>query len=259
MPFVHGQQRLGISDYNINSLVNVGDTQTIAVCKIMSYYDEAVTLTSVWTQLEGSKQLPVTILNPIQSLSPNSAVEIFIVANVPNNDYSGNYEGKVQIDASPLNVSSGSPIAWGGTTKVRLTVKYMKPAEFILYNFAVANSSIYEGENLIASVTVANLGEMSGSYTVLFMLDGIAVSTNAVSLSGNQTRTIDYVRQMNETGTHFISVGDMTKEIYVNPRENPSSMPFNVNILLLSLTVGSVTMGTASVYLFMRSKRKEQT
>jgi hypothetical protein len=96
------------------------------------------------------------------------------------------------------------------------------PAEFELSNLVVSPASIETGDTVTVSVTVANVGEESGSYTAELLVDDSKVDEETVTLVGGASETVDFTGVSGDEGTHTVSVGDLSGSFTVSaPPEEP--------------------------------------
>jgi len=97
------------------------------------------------------------------------------------------------------------------------------PAEFVLSDLVVSPASIQTGETVTVSVTVANVGEESGSYTAELLVDDSKVDEETVALVGGASETVEFTGVSGDEGTHTVSVGDLSGSFTVEapPEEEP--------------------------------------
>ncbi len=96
------------------------------------------------------------------------------------------------------------------------------PAEFVLSNLVVSPASIETGGAVTVSVTVANVGEESGSYTAELLVDESKVDEETVTLVGGASETVEFTGVSGDEGTHTVSVGDLSGSFTVEaPLEEP--------------------------------------
>jgi hypothetical protein len=229
--------KLGISHYNTCALVGVGDVKEVAVAQVSNLGNETLIIECVWKQEDGALPLPVTVKTPNQNLTSGASVEIFLIVATPNAEYIGNYSGTVEINGKLANPVSGSPIVPGGTVKVNFIVKYLTSATFVVYALTLTETEILEGEELHASVRVKNVGEIIGNYIFQVMVDGVPVENVSLTLDWNQTRRLDFALKMNQTGSHVLSIGNLSSVFNVKAKPEPEGVP--PYLLVLCLVVGA--------------------
>ena len=86
---------------------------------------------------------------------------------------------------------------------------------------------IVEGEYVIFSVLVKNIGETEGTYTVEFKVDGETTDTyNWTLAAGRGHRALVYYEALN-AGTYQVSVGDLTETFTVRAPLEPAEFDFS--------------------------------
>ncbi len=86
---------------------------------------------------------------------------------------------------------------------------------------------IVEGEYVIFSVLVKNIGETEGTYTVEFKVDGETTGTDNLTLAaGRGHRALVYYEALN-AGTYQVSVGDLTETFTVRAPLEPAEFDFS--------------------------------
>ncbi len=91
----------------------------------------------------------------------------------------------------------------------------LSPAEFVVSNLFASPDEVEEGEDITISITVTNIGETEGTYTVEFNIDGVTIETETVTLAGGETTTI-YYEETWTAGTYQINVEDLTETFTVS-------------------------------------------
>lgn len=120
---------LGVSKYNEQVLVYVGETKSFPVGRVYNTGDEPFILTCIWKQKDGNYAnctLPLTV-NPSFTLSPGESEQVFLNVTVPRDppskDYRGLYRGEVEVTAKGLVPVSGNPILPGGSLEVTIRIQ----------------------------------------------------------------------------------------------------------------------------------------
>jgi hypothetical protein len=233
---------LGISHYDPHALVGIGDIKEIPICKVSNEGNETLIISGVWRQTSGNLSLPVSMKYENITLTGGQSAELAIIAAGPSEAYEGTYTGSVEIEAHYLHPPSGNPVVPGGTVNVWLTVKHLKPAQFTLYGLTLNNSTVKVGEEITGSVTLKNDGEMTGTFNMVFCLDGVQLDSSTVTLGAGQQRTVDFAYKMNTVaGSHILSCGNLTQGFNVMAEaSNAFEIP---EWLLVVLCVGLVSGG----------------
>jgi len=112
-----------------------------------------------------------------------------------------------------------------------------KPAEFVLSELEALGRQamihddegrpIVEGEYVIFTVLVINIGETEGNHTVEFKVDGETIDTyNWTLLAGRGHRALVYYEALN-AGTYQVSVGNLTDTFTVRAPLEPAEFVFS--------------------------------
>ena len=124
----------------------------------------------------------------------------------------------------------------------------LKPAEFIISGLTVSPSKVSEGEEVTVSVTITNIGEMTGTHTLEIMIDeekpeGPPIET---VLEGGASTTIT-IKVIEAPGDHTVKVEGLTKGFTVTGLA--LSPVYVAGALILIIVAG------ASVYMLYRGRR----
>ena len=99
-----------------------------------------------------------------------------------------------------------------------------KPAEFEVTGLTVNPRSVLAGETVDISVTVTNVGEESGSYSVNLTINDVTRETIDVELSGGGTRVVEFEVTETSAGTYNVEIdgqsGSYTIEATVEASED---------------------------------------
>jgi len=118
------------------------------------------------------------------------------------------------------------------------------PAEFVLSNLVVSHTTVETEETVTVSVTVANVGEESGSYTAELLVDGSKVGEETATLEGGASETVEFTGVSGDEGTHTVSIGDLSGSFTVTaPPDEPGGIPgFPAASLVLGLSVTALAL-----------------
>jgi hypothetical protein len=112
-----------------------------------------------------------------------------------------------------------------------------EPAAFILSNLVVSPSTVEPGETVTVSVTVMNVGEVEGSYTVELLIDGFKVDEYTVTLDGGFSETVEFTVTEDTDGTYTVSIGELSDSFTVEtPPPPPTPAEFELSNLVISPT-----------------------
>jgi len=112
-----------------------------------------------------------------------------------------------------------------------------EPAAFILSNLVVSPSTVEPDETVTVSVTVMNVGEEAGSYTVELLIDGSKVDEYTVTLDGGFSETVEFTVTEDTEGTYTASIGELSDSFTVEtPTPPPTPAEFELSNLVVSPT-----------------------
>jgi hypothetical protein len=114
-----------------------------------------------------------------------------------------------------------------GEASTSLTVP--APAAFMVRDLTVTPSEVDRGAQVTVSVTITNIGGLSGTYAVELMIDGALDQAREVNLAGGEWTTVDFTIDAGSTGRHVIAVGDLETELAVFTVERPANGAILVN------------------------------
>ena len=114
-----------------------------------------------------------------------------------------------------------------------------EPASFILSNLVVSPSTVEPDETVTVSVKVTNVGEVEGSYTVEFLIDGSKVDEYTVTLNGGFSETVEFTVTEDTDGTYTASIGELSGSFTV---ETPSPPQAPAEFELSNLVVSPTTV-----------------
>jgi hypothetical protein len=83
---------------------------------------------------------------------------------------------------------------------------HMAPAKFEVTGITITPTEAKPDESITVSVTVTNTGDLSGSYTVVLKIGGIAAQDKAVTLNGGESRTVSFMVTEGTSGTYTVNV-----------------------------------------------------
>jgi plasmid maintenance system killer protein len=109
-----------------------------------------------------------------------------------------------------------------------------KPAEFKVTNLMINPLVVVGGENVAISVTVTNVGEESGSYSVSLKIDGAERETKEVTLSGGVSEVVKFEIAETSSGTHTVVIGDQTGSFTVEGTTGPASPDVEITSVIVN-------------------------
>jgi len=96
------------------------------------------------------------------------------------------------------------------------------PAAFKATYLLVAPLKVYAGEKVEIRATVANTGDLRGSYEVILRVNGVREATREVTLAGGMSQTVKFAISKDEAGTYSVSVNGLSDTFRI---EAPAVVP----------------------------------
>jgi PKD repeat protein len=109
-----------------------------------------------------------------------------------------------------------------------LEVRSLTPAEFRLSSLDISSMLVAPGEEMQGSVRVTNIGEKSGTYSVVVELDGAEVFTDSDSLEGGSSKVVTFVLSSDEVGSHDVEVDGLTTTFTVVAPPEPAEFQYSI-------------------------------
>ena len=100
--------------------------------------------------------------------------------------------------------------ALNGTFAVTTQAEPPKPAEFQVTDLTTDPGVTTPGTAITVSAKVTNVGEVSGTFTADFTVNGQARETKSIQLSGGETATVSFAVTENAKGTYTVAIGSVT-------------------------------------------------
>ncbi len=138
-----------------------------------------------------------------------------------------------------------------GSYTVIVTPPPPTPAEFVVSDLMVLPTEIEEGWTAMISVTVTNIGEAEGSYTVEFKVDGETVESDTVTIPGDSVYYSSFEKTWS-AGTYQVSVEDLTAGFTVSALPEPD---FTIYYLVVVIII--VAIVTLVAYWLWKQKMNE--
>jgi len=174
---------------------------------------------------------PVFVLSNL-TISPEEVVageEVTINAGVSNTgDVEGAYTVTLYVNGTVVGTSALT-VPGGGSETVRFTLaeeepgtyvvavdgltgsfKVLRPATFELSNLTISPEVVLPGGPVTVSADITNTGDAGGSYTATLFVNGTAVETRTVTLTGGESTAVSFTLTEEEPGTYVVSVDGLT-------------------------------------------------
>ncbi|KXA91951.1 hypothetical protein AKJ63_00335 [candidate division MSBL1 archaeon SCGC-AAA259D18] len=112
-----------------------------------------------------------------------------------------------------------------------IRTRVLEPAEFVLTEFYVDPNPAEVMENIRIGVKVTNTGDIEGTHSVIFWIDGREVYSDDVTLGGEKSEVVDFKIRMENKGSYTVRVGDLSKELTVMDSDGGTSFTWIVGIV----------------------------
>ncbi len=121
----------------------------------------------------------------------------------------------------------------------------VSPAEFQVSNLEVTPSNVKAGEQVTVSVTITNIGEQTGSYTLPLLINQTTEDTRTVTLEKGESTTATFTITKQTTGTYNIEIAGLVSQFTVS-EETSNGTPTNEPPTNGTPTNGPPSNGAAS-------------
>jgi hypothetical protein len=91
----------------------------------------------------------------------------------------------------------------------------LKPAEFEVQDISINPDEVMPGDDVTITVTVKNIGDLAGIYTVVLKMGQSDIDTYDLPVTANTTNSIDFEIKAPDSGIYQFSVDDITKSLQV--------------------------------------------
>jgi hypothetical protein len=102
-------------------------------------------------------------------------------------------------------------------------VTQANPAAFTVSNLQISKTTATAGESLTVTVTVANTGGASGTYTLSVKLDGAEKYSEAITLEAGKSTTKTYTVSSTVVGAHTVAVDGSSVQFTVAAAPPPAT------------------------------------
>ncbi|MBI2847864.1 MAG: Ig-like domain-containing protein, partial [Chloroflexi bacterium] len=110
-----------------------------------------------------------------------------------------------------------------------------RPAAFIVSGLVVAPTEVDIGQDVTVSVMVANSGDISGTYTVILLVNGEALETRQVTLAGGASQKVSFTVRKDAAGTFKVLIDKLSGTFTVKaPPSAPRPAAFTIRDISIS-------------------------
>ena len=110
----------------------------------------------------------------------------------------------------------------------------VSPAEFEVSNLSISPDQVKPEEPVTVSAKVTNVGGQEGSYEVEFKVRGVLEDTESVTLSSDESTTVQFTTSKSEEGTYTVEVDGLTGSFTV---KKPAVFPWSVVVAVIIVLV----------------------
>lgn len=108
------------------------------------------------------------------------------------------------------------------------------PAEFVINDLSISGVEARVGTPINLWVKVSNVGQKTGSYAVPLLINGLTEQNKTITLTGGESKTVEFTVVKEKEGIYFANVGDFTKNfslftITFQPRDLPPPLTVNLS------------------------------
>ena len=127
---------------------------------------------------------------------------------------------------NPVALPTPEPGATGPiVTPTPVVTATPAPAMFVVSNLTVIPFEVGEGDPVNVSVSVTNVGDLSGSLSLNLTINDTAGPSKAITLAGNSTGTLQFATTAGGEGTYAVVVGDKSGSFSVKAVPPPPLPP----------------------------------
>lgn len=127
-----------------------------------------------------------------------------------------------------LKESAGSyAIDVGGVSS---NFKVLKPAEFRVSSLEIKPVQAFAGQEVMVEAKISNTGEAEGTYTANLNVNGVAMDSKEITLSGGEQKSVSFIVLEDVAGKYDIELGELTKVLSVVNIETYRSPNFGYTI-----------------------------
>ena len=115
-------------------------------------------------------------------------------------------------------------------------------ASFSLSSLTISPAEVNIGDIVNINADIANNGDVTGSYNATLIINDTPVSSRPITLAGHTSEKITFITTINDTGTHFIKIGTLSKTFEV--KVPTSTTPTNWGLIggLIAAIVAIITL-----------------
>jgi hypothetical protein len=146
--------------------------------------------------------------------------------------------------ASTVNPQNSTISAKTTHFSMYCVLAHTRPAAFSITDLSLQPVGIDVNGSVSVSALISNSGDLASSYTVTLKMDGADIGTQAVSLAGRSHRRITFSIAPDTSGTHVLSIDDLSAKLNVNEPAKAVFVVTGINSSANEVNTGeTVTLG----------------
>ncbi|MFZ7138423.1 MAG: CARDB domain-containing protein [archaeon] len=114
------------------------------------------------------------------------------------------------------------------------------PAEFQVTNLSLDSEWVQVGDSVQISADVKNIGDLSGNYSVVLIIDDVAVESTDVQLSGGEATKVSFTRTEQTEGMYTVTIDDLTKSLKVTTEKPTKEASLKIDNIVTSRQVAGI-------------------
>jgi len=142
-----------------------------------------------------------------------------------------------------------------GTFTVEEAAPPPTPAAFTTSNLSISPTKVDVGKSVTISATIANTGDLAGSYEVTLKVNNVTVDTETVTLDGGASKTVTFTTSKDVAGTYTVSIDGLSGTFTVEEAVVPPPPPTEINWWLIGGIIAGVVIAAVVIFLVVRRRR----
>jgi hypothetical protein len=129
-----------------------------------------------------------------------------------------------------------------------------KPAAFSLSSLAISPTTVAPSEKVNISVSMANTGNLNGSYTVVLNINGVKEVEQSVTVAAGSSQTVSFSVAREKAGSYSVTIGGLNGSFTVAPAPSPTPTPQPTNWPLIGGIIGGVIVVVLLIFFLVRRR-----
>jgi len=128
------------------------------------------------------------------------------------------------------------------------------PAAFSVSNLTIQPVEVQPKEAVIITISVANTGDLAGTYKVSLKINNVVVDTKDVTLDGGTSQKVTFTTSKDVAGSYTVNVGALSGTFVVKAKA-PSVPPKPINWWLIGGIIAGCIIIAVVIILVVRRRR----